>query len=261
MPEEKKKHKISIGMHYTTTVALIVSNLTVLALLMMFTNQLSNGLGYFEQKRMEHLYKADVVNAQGIIAIRYRQKPTSTLPLAPTNLFATASTSDAVLNIILTWNDNSDNEDGFNVERFSQENSNWKPIDTSSIPWFTDRNLNILGSYSYRVRAYNGAGSSPYSNIAIPVIIPAPSGLSITASSTDQLILNWEDNSFNEIGFGIERSGPDLSGYNWNQIATSSWNWFYDNTLEIPGLYSYRIRAYNDEAASGYSNTASHRIY
>ncbi len=81
--------------------------------------------------------------------------------------FAVFAASALASDIRLTWRDNSDNEAGFRIERSSARES-WKQIasvgknSTSYID--TDARPDIL--YSYRIRAFNKAGSSGYSNTA-----------------------------------------------------------------------------------------------
>src|SRR5690349_15226523 len=50
----------------------------------------------------------------------------------------------------------------------------------------------------------------------------APSNLTASAISSNQITLNWQDNSSNESGFKIEQA-PTVSG-TWKQIATVSAN-------------------------------------
>ena len=93
--------------------------------------------------------------------------PTPTLgPNAPSNLTATpVSTSQ----INLSWSDNSTNEDGFKIERCQGNGcSNFAEIATVGINTssFSNTGLTRNTRYRYRVRAFNSAGNSAYSNIA-----------------------------------------------------------------------------------------------
>jgi len=93
-----------------------------------------------------------------------------TAPVAPSNLEATAISSSTVS---LTWTDNSNDEDGFIIERSLSSGSGYAQIDTvaPNIQGYLDTNLNTSTQYFYRVRAYNSVGNSNYSNIdsATPV--------------------------------------------------------------------------------------------
>jgi Domain of unknown function (DUF1929)/Fibronectin type III domain len=85
-------------------------------------------------------------------------------PQAPTNLSATAISSSQ---INLSWTDNSNNETGFKVER-SKNGRRFKRIATvdADVTTYSNTGLHRRTTYYYRVRAYNEAGNSDYSNIA-----------------------------------------------------------------------------------------------
>ena len=85
--------------------------------------------------------------------------------LALAFLFAVSTLIGAELNI--TWNDNSDNEDGFLLER-SINGTSFLLIDTlpPDAEETTDIGLSPSTEYWYRIRAFNAAGNSGYSNIA-----------------------------------------------------------------------------------------------
>ncbi len=186
----------------------------------------------------------------------------ATAPAAPSNLVATViSTSQ----INLTWTDNSNNESGFIVERALVSTGPWTQVGTTSanITSWANAGLSAATTYYYRVKAYNSVGSSSYTNIASATtqstLAPAaPSNLLATAPSSSQINLSWSDNSSNETGFKIERcQGSGCSSF--VQITTVAGNsTSYQNTgLSSSTSYSYRVRAYNGNGDSGYSNTAS----
>ena len=90
--------------------------------------------------------------------------PTSNPPAAPTNLTATAVTTTQVS---LSWVDNSNNEEGFEIER-STDNVNWTRITTvdPNVHLYSDTGLTANTTYYYRVRAFAGTQFSAYSNVA-----------------------------------------------------------------------------------------------
>jgi len=190
--------------------------------------------------------------------------PTPTPPAAPTDLTATAVSSSQ---INLTWADNSNNETGFKIEWCSGAGcSVFSQIATvgAGVNSYSNTGLSASTTYTYRVRAYNGGGDSEYSNTAgtttsaAPTSPAAPSGLTATAVSRNQINLSWTDNSNNETGFKIERCKGSTCT-NFSQIATVGANVkSYSNTrLTKNTTYRYRIRAYNAAGNSAYSNSAS----
>ena len=68
----------------------------------------------------------------------------------------------------LTWADNSQNEDGFDIERKAGTNGVFLALLTveANQKSYTDANLSNGTTYCYRVRAFNSIGGSPYSNEA-----------------------------------------------------------------------------------------------
>jgi hypothetical protein len=88
---------------------------------------------------------------------------TPTLPAAPTNPTAAAMSSSQIQ---ITWADNATNETGYRIER-SSDGVNFAEVAQSlgNVTSFIDGNLAAGTEYYYRVRAYNAAGNSAYSNV------------------------------------------------------------------------------------------------
>jgi hypothetical protein len=176
-------------------------------------------------------------------------------PVKPTGL--TIEADFAAPMIKLTWNDNSDNETGFIIERggsYAQLNY----VD-SNITTYYDREIFTDTEYSYRVKAYNDTGESRPSNqvsATVPGIPDAPSYLEATAVSPSQVNLTWEDNSDNETGFKIERKEAG-GGYTEIYTVGEDMATFTDTGLASNTKYYYRLRAYNNTGDSKYSSEAS----
>lgn len=99
-------------------------------------------------------------------------------PAAPSDLTATTVSQSE---ITLAWVDNSSDEDGFRVER-STDNATWSVIASpgAGTVAYADSGLDPATTYYYRVKAYNAGGDSAYSNIAsattLAVEIPGGGG-------------------------------------------------------------------------------------
>jgi subtilisin family serine protease len=188
------------------------------------------------------------------VALSLSVTSSTTTPNAPANLQVTGVTSASVS---LSWEDNAIDEQGFHVERSSDGGNNWSPAGDAPMnaTTFTDSGLAAGAPYSYRVSAYNGAGTSAPSNTVsattdVPPPAPlAPTGLAITAVSPTTISLAWTDNAFDETGYTVQRS---LDGNNWSNVNSalpSDLTSYIDSGLTAATTYYYRIIDYRDEPA------------
>jgi fibronectin type III domain protein len=195
------------------------------------------------------------------IAAATTQAPALTVPVAPSGLSATAVSSTG---INVSWTDNSDNEDGYKIER-SIDGTSFTQIGTTTANTtsYPDSGLSASTSYYYRVRAYNAAGSSSYDSTASattqahPLAVPsAPTNLTATTVSSSRVNLTWTDNATNEDGFILERSADNVTYAALATINTNSTQ-YSDTGLTASTTYYYRVKAHNAAGNSGYSNVAS----
>ncbi len=207
---------------------------------------------------------------------RLSQGGAPTLPTQPTVLsyFSLTETS-----IYLGWSDNSSNETGFTVERctgtllFCAANPGaWSLLTTTAanVSTFIDNGLAPGTTYVWRVQAFNGVGSSAYSNhlsVTTPgtaVIIPAaPSALTASASRVNaraEVRLGWVDNAGNETGFTLERCRGSTCT-NFVAIASLPQNTvnYKDAGLSRKVTYRYRVMATGSAGNSPYSNIVTVR--
>jgi hypothetical protein len=180
----------------------------------------------------------------------------------PSGLTATAVSSSQVN---LTWVDNSNDEDGFEIHRCQGDQcSNFVLVATvgSNADSYNNTGLSPNTQYRYEVRAYNSGGTSAFSDPAQATtqqaLIPptAPTGLTATTVLGAAISLTWTDNSTNESGFRIERC-QGASCTNFGEIAqTGADTQTYQDATGVSGRwYRYRVRAVNAQGNfSAYSN-------
>ncbi len=102
----------------------------------------------------------------------------------PTGLTATAESFDKVR---LSWNDNSDNESGYRVERripggaFTEVGTTG--VNNAATASYTDTGLAGSTTYEYQVVAFNGMGDSNYSSMASATTDAAPN-IQLSASGS-----------------------------------------------------------------------------
>ncbi|MFA5795446.1 MAG: fibronectin type III domain-containing protein [Candidatus Brocadiia bacterium] len=184
----------------------------------------------------------------------YTNESSITTPLQPPSALNVAVISSSQIN--LAWTDNSANETGYKVERKTGSSSVYSQISAlgADAVAYSDTGLVDGDIYYYRVWACNANTSSAYSNEASEVIaLNAPTVLTATTVTVDQINLIWIDNSVNESGFQLERSADGVS---FTQIAATGVNVNYhaDFGLAENTVYYYRVRAHNPNDQSGYSN-------
>lgn len=181
----------------------------------------------------------------------------SPAPLAPGGLSAAAVSHNQ---INLAWNDNSDNETSFKIERSPDGTTGWTQVGTAgaNLTSYQSKALQENTPYFYRVRAANAIGNSPYSNTASAVTQLGPPGaLSATAATQTRIDLAWVDNSSSESGFRIERSPAGAGAWTGVYTATANTSTYADTGLAVENAYDYRVRAFSAGGTSAWSNTAS----
>lgn len=112
-------------------------------------------------------------------ALNAVQEP-ATLPTAPTSLSATA-VSDT--EITLTWEDNSNNEQGFRIER----DSIYLASVGVNVTTYNDSGLTAENSYDYQVVAYNEVGDSAYTDVASATTQSTPSDTVQTTVASSEI--------------------------------------------------------------------------
>ncbi len=188
------------------------------------------------------------------------------VPVSPSDLEARVEVIPGnPITVILDWEDNSDTEQRFVLER-SINNAPFVSLEDTDIDFnttsFTDRLIGLQVPPSqlicYRIRARNEAGDSDPSNEVCVLVGPPSFGISLTATATSSstVRLDWELSE--PIAFSVRyRVEREINGV-FTEIATTDFDTLsYLDTELISNIeYCYRVRAFNDFGASGYSNVA-----
>ncbi|HQJ46289.1 MAG TPA: T9SS type A sorting domain-containing protein, partial [Ignavibacteriaceae bacterium] len=179
-------------------------------------------------------------------------------PLAPTNLVAVADLSG----VILSWQDNSNNEEGFIIERKNDSlhiPGTWDIIGSvnANIPMYINTGLSPNTTYSYRVSAHNKFGISIGDSADVTTIIPVELTSFSAIVSENEVTLNWTTaTELNNQGFEIERKFDS-----WEKIGyvpgfgttTESKSYSFTDSKLNEGNYKYRLKQIDYDGAYKYS--------
>jgi hypothetical protein len=179
---------------------------------------------------------------------------------APTGVTASEL---ATGNIEVSWQDNSDNETGFELAR-SSAGPNGPYVALASVGAdvmaYEDGQVDGVSLYCYRVRAVGAGGTTPssYSAAACHQSAPpdAPS-LPMATAGFAQVDVAWTDNSDDEAGFEVWASTSGPAG-TFTLVATVAANvTAYNATgLQDGAEYCYRVRAVGPKGqASAFTST------
>jgi len=131
------------------------------------------------------------------------------------------------------------------------------PGGTLTFGWQSGTSKNIGSqwagyTYSWHVKARNGAGEGGWSDTWTFTVRPAaPSNLSAQTASCSAVNLYWDDNSGNEEGYKIYRSGSYVGQVGMNTTS------YQDTGLSENTGYSYYVKAFRGSVESDASNTVN----
>jgi len=178
--------------------------------------------------------------------------------ITPTPATVTALTLSAVTtsSLTLTWAAPS-GAITYTVMRLGPGDASYQTVGSDiSAPTFTDASVSPGATYTYEVIAADSGGDSPASSplsVTVPAPVPSvPSSLAAAADSSTQVTLTWTASTGAVTAYHVERS---TDGINFTEIdADVPATTYTDNGLQPNTSYTYRVRAENEVAFSGYSN-------
>lgn len=184
--------------------------------------------------------------------------PTQFAPAAPSNL--TASSFPGSLSIGLNWQDNSNNETGFTIERKDEDGAFVKLATTASgVVLFFDETAVSDTRYTYRVYATGSLTNSAYSNEAAWETVPnRPTAFEAKMDEQYQRInLHWHDNSQHETDYLITKATQSTAttSASVQQITLPANTLYYHDKDVQPGVrYKYIVSAKGQGGISLLSN-------
>ena len=179
-------------------------------------------------------------------------------PAAPSGLAATTASSSQ---INLAWTDNATDETGFRIEQAVGTGTFAEvAVVGANVTSYQAAGLSPSTAYSFRVRAYNGAGTSAYSNTASAttqagtVQVPAaPTSVTATAGNA-QVALSWAASS-GATSYNVKRA--TVSGGPYTTVGTAATTSFSNTGLTNGTTYFYVVTALNSAGESASSAQVS----
>ena len=164
--------------------------------------------------------------------------------------FISTQPASAQISLSLSWIYRGTNETGFGIRRATSKNGPWVQIARIPAPTtsYLDTGLNYSTVYYYQIWAYNGAGDSPLSGMAVFKTRPPDH-----TKPTLRVVSPVYNQRWNNAEFAVKGIARDnvkvsnvfysLNGGGWNSATTSNnWiNWTAQVTL-VPGtnhLWTY----------------------
>ncbi|MBI2354093.1 MAG: Ig-like domain repeat protein [Deltaproteobacteria bacterium] len=131
-------------------------------------------------------------------------------PSAPSDLVATSLITASTVEVALTWSVSTDNTGGTGVAGYEIFRDNVR-IATVATPGYTDRSVERFRTYSYTIKAVDGAGNISSASNAQTVVTgvldttppSVPAGLKATSAGGNWISLAWDPSTDNAGGTGV----------------------------------------------------------
>jgi hypothetical protein len=189
--------------------------------------------GYCDRSQM-------TLEADDIAAVESLYPPATQTPLPPSQLTAVPTPTSPTSSVTLGWIDNATTERGFRIER-SSGSGKFSQIAEVAANTRTYTNVDLAAdtSYSYRVYAFNDAGTSAFSNTATAQTQPS------TGANTSPLvtIVNPVNNSTYPAGVSITFSGSAVDTQDGSVTSRLQWRSSIDGSIGSGGSFSRGLSA------------------
>lgn len=195
-------------------------------------------------------------------------------PTDPTDLVGELAGTSPDHSVQLTWEDHSDDEEGFRVERGELADGETDCADFTELKTVADDTTESSDdtvesgkTYCYRVFAFNGDVDSAHATNTVQVEIPedeppptppadkpeAPTELAATAIDSESVQVTWEyDDTVTILGFRVERGDESCDDASFTQVADVADDTardYTDSGLTAGTTYCYRVKAYVGDPA------------
>jgi hypothetical protein len=161
-------------------------------------------------------YKVAAVNAYGTSSFSNTASISFVLPPSGSITLTVPNSSSNQADV--SWSYTDTNQDGFHIERSTDGGSTYSILTSvgPSVRSYADTTVTGPATYCYRTDAYNGSGTSSYSN-ATCVFIP------ITPFACGGIPTNMNETSWSKVTF---MGSPPCADFVWNSGSTSAtWYW------------------------------------
>jgi hypothetical protein len=180
--------------------------------------------------------------------------------IIPSGLTATAQGFNKIK---LEWQDNSNDETGFEIMRSSTSGGQYVSVGRTGPNKiaFTDSALSSATTYYYKIRSIGATSESPYTAEAFETTQPAPgtpiapSALKAENSTTTLIALNWIDNANNEDNYQVWRSADEKVSFQLMGNISPNSNSFTDQTVTAFAKYYYYVVGGNVNGNGASSDT------
>ncbi|MEA1973607.1 MAG: hypothetical protein U9N34_10025 [Candidatus Cloacimonadota bacterium] len=163
--------------------------------------------------------------------------------------------------IKVKWDCRASGHEGFKVDKKIGEGEwqlKYRTLNPHQFQFNDDTEM--FDNVTYRVYAYAGISRSERASVSIVSTMINPSDLSNEELDINRVKLNWVDNSQTEDGFSIDKRIGQLAWEVDYARVDSNSTQFIDNVSVHTASIYYRVRTYNADSFSAYSDTTKVNI-